>query len=72
MEDSKYLPISSSLSIIQGIHYRWHTLLKNLDADTLKRKYTHPEHGKEFILEEAIGMYSWHCQHHLAHIKSIL
>lgn len=72
LEDSKYLPINSSLSIIQGIHYRWYILLKNLDADALKRKYTHPEHGKEFTLEEAIGMYSWHCQHHLAHIKSIL
>lgn len=72
LNDSKYQPINSSLFIIKGVHHRWYVLLKSLDENTLKRKYIHPEHGREFTLEEAIGMYSWHCQHHLAHIKSIL
>jgi len=71
LSDSKSLPVASSLFILKGLHYRWRTLLKSLDEESLKRKYTHPEHGQEFALDEAIGMYAWHCNHHLAHVKSV-
>ncbi len=71
LSDSKSLPVAPSLIILKGLHYRWHTLLKSLDEESLKRKYTHPEHGQEFALDEAIGMYAWHCNHHLAHVKSV-
>ncbi|QQX78127.1 MULTISPECIES: YfiT family bacillithiol transferase [Aequorivita] len=71
ISDSKSLPVEFSLSILKGLHYRWYFILKNTDDDMFKRKYTHPEHGTEFTLEEAIGMYAWHCSHHLAHIKLV-
>ena len=71
LSDSKSLPVASSLFILKGLHYRWRTLLKSLDEESLKRKYTHPEHGQEFALDEAIGMYAWHCNHHLAHVKFV-
>jgi len=71
ISDSKSLPVEFSLSILKGLHYRWYVVLKNMDDEMLKRKYTHPEHGTEFTLEEAIGMYAWHCNHHLAHIKLV-
>jgi len=71
LSDSTSLPVASSLFILKGLHYRWYRLLKNLDGASLKRKYTHPEHGQEFALDEVIGMYAWHCSHHLAHIKSV-
>ncbi|OJU72600.1 MAG: metal-dependent hydrolase [Bacteroidetes bacterium 47-18] len=71
LSDSKFLPIQSSLSVLEGLHYRWYILLKNMDDEMLKRKYTHPEHGTEFTLDEAVGMYAWHCNHHFAHIKLV-
>ena len=71
LDDSKSLPVAHSLSILKGLHYSWHVLLKSIDNDSLKKKYTHPEHGQEFALDEAIGMYAWHCSHHLAHVKSV-
>jgi hypothetical protein len=71
LSDSKSLPVAPSLFTLKGLHYRWYNLLKNLDKESLKRKYTHPEHGQEFTLDEAIGMYAWHCSHHLAHVKSV-
>ncbi|WP_353959581.1 DinB family protein [Aequorivita aurantiaca] len=71
MSDSKTFPVEFSLSILKGLHCRWYVILKNMDDGMLKRKYTHPEHGTEFTLEEAIGMYAWHCNHHLTHIKLI-
>jgi hypothetical protein len=71
LDDSKRLPVELSLSILRGLHSRWHSILKNLDKADFKRIYTHPEHQKEFTLDEATGMYAWHCNHHLAHIKLV-
>ncbi|MGV3762672.1 YfiT family bacillithiol transferase [Parapedobacter sp.] len=71
LHDTKSLPVASSLFILKGLHHRWYQLLKSLDDASLKRKYTHPERGQEFALDETIGMYAWHCNHHLAHIKSV-
>lgn len=33
-------------------------------------KFIHPENGNKFSLVENIGVYSWHCNHHLAHIEN--
>ena len=65
-------PINGSLSVLTGVHKKLVVLLKNLDQDDLKREFIHPEHGKPFSLEETIGVYAWHRNHHLAHIKQAL
>lgn len=66
--DSKNMPILPSLKMIEGIHARWVHLLNNLTSDQMERVFIHPEHGKTFSVEENIGVYAWHCNHHLAHI----
>lgn len=71
LEDSKNMPISSSLKLLDGLHERWTILLNSLSQDDLQRTFIHPEHGKEFRLDENIGVYAWHCNHHLAHITSL-
>jgi hypothetical protein len=65
------MPIESALQILDGMHKRWTVLLKSSGQDDLKRIYIHPEHGKEFRLEESIALYAWHCNHHLAHITEL-
>jgi hypothetical protein len=65
-------PIDASISILKGVHKKLGVLLKNLSQDDLKREFIHPEHGKRFSLEETIGVYAWHSNHHLAHIKQAL
>ncbi|GEK34148.1 YfiT family bacillithiol transferase [Kurthia sibirica] len=65
------LPIASSLMIIEGIHNRWVYLLKNLTAQQLKRTYEHAVDG-ELTVEQAIGLYAWHGEHHIAHIRLAL
>lgn len=70
LPDSR-LPIGASLSLLDGLHERWSMLLSGLDGTQLQRTYTHPEHGKAFPLDEAIGMYAWHCAHHLAHVRLV-
>jgi len=64
--------ISASLQIIEGVHYRWVLLLKSLDAIQLKCQFSHPETKKTYCLDEVIGLYAWHCNHHLAHIEQAI
>jgi len=65
-------PIDDSISILIGVHKKLAILLKNLNQQELKREFVHPEHGKRFSLEETIGVYAWHSNHHLAHINQAL
>lgn len=71
LTDSKYFPIEPSLKILEGIHYRWSELLDKLTNEDLEKTFTHPEHNKTFTLLENIGVYAWHCNHHLAHITTL-
>lgn len=63
--------IESSIKILEGLHSRWETLLLHLDEIQLNRIFTHPEHGIQITLAENIGIYAWHCKHHLAHIVAL-
>lgn len=68
LSDCKNMPIDPSLRMIQGIHDRWTVLLNHLTNEDLGRTFIHPEHQKTFRIDENIGLYAWHCNHHLAHI----
>lgn len=69
--DSKTFSIDSSLKILEGLHQRWTILLKGNTEIELERTFIHPENGKTFRIDENIGLYAWHCNHHLAHITTL-
>ncbi|MFZ1321767.1 MAG: bacillithiol transferase BstA [Ignavibacteria bacterium] len=71
LADSKSISIEPALKMLEGIHLRWTVLLKSLTKQQLNKNFIHPEHGKNFRLDENIGIYAWHCDHHLAHITSL-
>lgn len=71
LADSKYAAIEPALKLLVGLHQRWTMLLNNLTVHDLQKVFVHPEHGKEFSIDENIGVYAWHCNHHLAHITSL-
>ncbi|WP_113662573.1 YfiT family bacillithiol transferase [Pedobacter nanyangensis] len=68
LPDAKDYPIESSLQIIEGLHEKWTTLLTQLSEQQLEREFIHPEGNERISLKKNIGIYAWHCQHHLAHI----
>ncbi|WP_211258619.1 YfiT family bacillithiol transferase [Viridibacillus arvi] len=70
LPDSK-LSIVSSLNIIESLHERWVHLIENVTDEQLKRAFIHPDSGI-VSLEKNIGIYAWHGNHHLAHIKNAL
>jgi hypothetical protein len=71
LADARSGPIDFSLQLLEGLHARWTIVLKSLTKEDLKRSFIHPEHGKELFLSENIGVYAWHCNHHLAHITEL-
>jgi DinB superfamily len=64
--------ISSSLLILEGVHKRWSMLLKSFGELEFSKAFMHPESKKIYSLDEALGLYAWHCNHHLAHIEQAL
>jgi len=64
--------LEDTLSLLKGLHAKLGKLLRNLSQEDLSKTFVHPEHGKHFRLDENIGVYAWHCNHHLAHIQQAI
>ena len=71
LHDNTTMPIEPSLSLLEGLHFRLVYLMRSLSEKELKKSFIHPEHSKEFKIEEIIGTYAWHGNHHLAHITEL-
>ncbi len=70
LPDAKNGPVEPSLQILEGMHYRWVTLLKSLKPEDWQRTLFHPERGK-LDLSVLAALYSWHSKHHVAHITEL-
>jgi len=70
LPDSNLTDINVSLELINALHKRWTTLLRQLDEKELNKEFLHPESGMK-KLKESISHYVWHGNHHLAHITSL-
>jgi hypothetical protein len=72
LKDTTEAPIEWSLITIEGIHNRLVTVLKAMNDSDFERTYFHPQYKSTVFLKELTGLYAWHCNHHLAHIKQAL
>jgi hypothetical protein len=70
LADSKTLPLTASLTMIEGIHARWFALLDAMSFDDFHKGFLHPREGR-VSLATALAMYDWHSRHHLAHIAGL-
>ncbi|OHX67767.1 YfiT family bacillithiol transferase [Flammeovirga pacifica] len=61
--------LTSSIALLEGLHKKWVLLLNSLNDKELIRTFIHPENQQKITLAENIGIYAWHCEHHLAHIR---
>ncbi len=69
--DSRTAPIGLSLDHLQAVHAKLVYLLRGLGPEELGRTFVHPESRAESRLDENIGRYAWHGNHHLAHIRNL-
>lgn len=72
LPDAKDGDIEISLILLEALHIRWSMLLRCLELEDLNKSFIHPETGKAVRLDENIGIYAWHGNHHLAHIENFI
>lgn len=72
LPDTATTPITVSLALLEALHTRWLVLLHHLDEAQWQRTYYHPGYQTTSTLEQALVLYAWHGQHHLAHVKLLL
>ena len=69
LSDNLESNIEFSYSIIRGVHNRWVHLMKQMKESDWERTFIHPEDDIQYTLSQYLANYSWHCDHHLAHIE---
>ena len=70
--DSRKAPISLSLDHLEAVHRKLVFLLRATGSEELKREFIHPEGQVTTSLEENIGRYVWHGNHHYTHIANLI
>ncbi len=70
LADTQSTPVEVSLALLDSLHDRWVRLLRSIQPEDWKKTFRHPELGL-VSLERNLGLYSWHGQHHLAHITEL-
>lgn len=70
--DTRTAPVKMSLDHLKAVHAKLVHLLKGLSQSELQRKFVHPDGNMETTLEENIGRYAWHSNHHYAHIANLI
>jgi hypothetical protein len=71
LPDARSAPIELSLALLETLHRRWVLLLRSLGPAEWELRYLHPEHGRQWTLDEVLAMYAWHGEHHTAHITRL-
>ncbi|MEM7306271.1 MAG: YfiT family bacillithiol transferase [Planctomycetota bacterium] len=70
LADAKGAEAELSLDVLDGVHARWCSLLRGLDAAALARELDHPETGV-MNLATMLALYAWHGRHHLDQVRGL-
>lgn len=68
--ETKFSP-SISLSLLYALHIKLVALANQLNPEELTKKFVHPQSKKEIPIDQLLGTYAWHGDHHLAHITEL-
>lgn len=72
LPDSREDNLSASIQILKGVHHKLNILLRSLTETELQLKYIHPQYGTTYSIMQVIALYSWHCNHHYAHMEQAI
>lgn len=70
LDDARSGPLEPSFALLDGVHARLCALLESLTPEQWLRTYVHSKYGP-YTIEKAAGVYAWHSDHHLAHIRAL-
>lgn len=69
LPDGKSAPVEGSLAILEALHARWVSCLRNMEPEDFGRPLYYPGMG-DVKVDLLLEIYGWHCPHHEAHITS--
>jgi len=72
LPDAQEAPVVLSLHLLEALHARWSALLVAMTEDDFQRELAHPDWEKNLSLSLMTHLYSWHGNHHLAHVTSLI
>lgn len=72
LPDAKSAPIKFSLNLLKAVHARWTLLMERMSDDDFSKELGHPEWKNNLSLDKMLQLYNWHCDHHLAHITTLM
>ncbi len=72
LPDAKNAPIKFSINLLKAIHARWTLLMERMTTEEFSKELSHPEWKNNLSLNDMLQLYSWHCNHHLTHITSLI
>lgn len=65
------LPVNNATTLLHALHQRMYKLLQSVTDEQWNRTYVHSATQKQHTLWHLLGLYAWHCRHHVAHINSL-
>ena len=68
LPEAKTGPVEVSLDLLDALHFRWTSFLRDLSPADFRRTYVHPDMGA-VPLDAAVALYAWHGKHHTAHVE---
>jgi uncharacterized damage-inducible protein DinB len=71
LPDTNQLPIESALSLLDALHTKWVAVWQLMTDEQFARCYFHPASQQSVSLDEQLGLYAWHGNHHLAHLTAL-
>jgi uncharacterized damage-inducible protein DinB len=70
LKDSELTPVDVSLDLLESLHSRWAVLLRSMMPEDFQKKFVHPDSGPHDC-DWLLSLYSWHGNHHVAHITEL-
>ncbi len=64
-------PIEVSLELIKNVHIRLANTLNHITPEEFGKTVFHPEMKRSINLAQLLAIYSWHGEHHLAHLDLV-
>jgi uncharacterized damage-inducible protein DinB len=71
LPDTNQLPIESALSLLDALHVKWVAVWQLMSDEQFACCYFHPGSQQNVSLDEQLGLYAWHGNHHLAHLTAL-
>jgi uncharacterized damage-inducible protein DinB len=71
LPEARALAVQPSLTLLEGLHQRWAAMIVMMTPTQRERTFHRPDSNQDVPLWRTLGLYAWHCRHHLAHITTL-